>query len=239
MPESSTPDRSRRPSDLKKHMTLVVGSNDKPMGYPLHILNAQDTATLMMLGRVKEVKSSPHVILRGEREPYPLPSVLRLSRSVESLHNVLTGRTVRFSRTHLYIRDGGICQYTGEKLSWYHEDERKRASFDHVLPVKRYGETEWENAVLASAWVNNAFKGSKTLLEANIWPRRRPWVPTEQDMLSLSIKLWMDNPEMPEDWLPYLERVTPSLFVQRLWDNPLELDYTPFENLPIQQLLAA
>ncbi|RYG59360.1 MAG: HNH endonuclease [Alphaproteobacteria bacterium] len=231
MPESSSPGRSTPTSDLGKHMTLVVGSDGKPMGYPLRIINAQDTATLMMLGRVTEAARSPHVIRRGNRDPFPLPSVIKLKRDINSLHNILTGRTVRFSRNNLFLRDQGVCQYTGEKLSWYHDDPRKRATFDHIIPRCEGSEATWPNAVLASEWANNTIKGSKSLLQARIWPQRNPWIPTEQDMLSLAVQQWLNNSLVPKDWLPYLKLITPTIKVQRLNDKPIKLDYTPLQSI--------
>lgn len=57
-------------------------------------------------------------------------------------------RRPRFCSKSIWERDGGICQYTGRKLT------PAEGNIDHVLPRSRGGKTNWENCVLADSRVN-------------------------------------------------------------------------------------
>ena len=70
----------------------------------------------------------------------------------------------------LYIRDKGIDQYTGEKITM------EEASMDHIVPVSRNGETSWLNLALASK-ATNQFKADRTPAEAGMRLIREPKIP--------------------------------------------------------------
>lgn len=70
----------------------------------------------------------------------------------------------------LWLRDGGICQYSGKQLKF------SEASIDHVMPVSRGGPTTWENCVLAEKMLNSR-KGAKTPQEAGLRLRKKPIEP--------------------------------------------------------------
>ena len=53
------------------------------------------------------------------------------------------------SNSAIYIRDGGIDQYTGKKL------DRKKATTDHVIPRSRGGGDDWTNLVTTDKELNS------------------------------------------------------------------------------------
>ncbi len=67
----------------------------------------------------------------------------------------------------IWERDGGVCQYTGRKLT------RTDGNIDHVVPRSRGGATSWENCVLAHREVN-ARKANRLPHEAGLRLQRAP-----------------------------------------------------------------
>jgi 5-methylcytosine-specific restriction endonuclease McrA len=74
-----------------------------------------------------------------------------------------------FNRKNLYVRDSGVCQYCGKKVSYY------LGSFDHVIPRILGGKTNWENVVLACFQCNSK-KGAKHPSKFK-WPIIMPYAP--------------------------------------------------------------
>lgn len=67
-------------------------------------------------------------------------------------------------------RDGGICQYTGKKLSW------ADSNIDHVIPRAQGGKNTFENMVLSSKDLNSK-KADKTPEQAGLKLIRKPMAP--------------------------------------------------------------
>lgn len=76
----------------------------------------------------------------------------------------------KFSLTGVWNRDGGICQYTGKKLS------KNEGNVDHIMPRSRGGKTDWSNCVLAHKEVN-AQKANRTPEEAGLKLIKPPAIP--------------------------------------------------------------
>jgi 5-methylcytosine-specific restriction endonuclease McrA len=76
------------------------------------------------------------------------------------------------SREGVWIRDGGICQYTGRRLS---KDE---ASVDHVTPRSRGGRDVWTNVVITSKDLNRE-KGNNLNSEAGLRLLKTPTKPAD------------------------------------------------------------
>ena len=74
------------------------------------------------------------------------------------------------STDDLWIRDGGVDQYTGKKI------ERKNASADHVIPKSRGGGDTWENLVITEKKINSV-KGNKLNNEVGLKLIRQPKKP--------------------------------------------------------------
>lgn len=79
-------------------------------------------------------------------------------------------KTPRVSAGTIRDRDGGICQYTGRKLS------RNEGNLDHVIPRKQGGRDTFENLVWSAKEVNT-FKAARTPEEAGLKLIRQPKAP--------------------------------------------------------------
>ena len=79
-------------------------------------------------------------------------------------------RRPRFGARGIWERDGGVCQYTGRKLS------ASEGNIDHVLPRSRGGATSWENCVLTHRDVNSR-KADRLPHEAGLQLLKRPVAP--------------------------------------------------------------
>jgi len=116
-----------------------------------------------------------------------LPSVASLIRGVGSVK-----RGVKFSRINVFTRDGFRCQYCG--------DRKKMAelNYDHVLPRRLGGKTNWDN-IVAACYACNSFKADRTPEQAGMRLRKRPYKPKTLPMLGPRF----DFKEVPVTWLPY------------------------------------
>jgi 5-methylcytosine-specific restriction endonuclease McrA len=74
----------------------------------------------------------------------------------------------------IWIRDGGICQYTNKKL------DRKSSSIDHIIPRSKHADKSaadsWTNMVLCDKDINFK-KGNKFNKEVGLELIREPKVP--------------------------------------------------------------
>lgn len=101
-------------------------------------------------------------------------------------------RRLGFGRRGIWERDGGVCQYTGRKLS---PDE---GNIDHVIPRARGGKSTWDNCVLAHKEVNSR-KGSRLPHEAGLALRRQPVAPR-----AVPITMQIRNTHGVRDWERFL-----------------------------------
>lgn len=98
----------------------------------------------------------------------------------------------KFTLKGVWLRDNGICQYTGKKLS------NNEGNIDHIIPKSRGGKTDWSNCVLAHKKIN-AEKANRTPEEAGLKLLKKPSVPREVP-ISYYIRNKYDIPE----WKPFL-----------------------------------
>ncbi len=74
------------------------------------------------------------------------------------------------TRSGIYERDEGICQYTGRKVGW------RDGNLDHVLPRSRGGQDSFENLVWSDKRINTR-KSNRTPCEAGLKLIRYPATP--------------------------------------------------------------
>lgn len=84
-------------------------------------------------------------------------------------------RAIKPSRKNIFMRDGMICQYSGEKLTY------SEASIDHVIPRAQGGRHDWRNVVCCSKTVNQK-KGDRTPEQAGLKLLSKPKVPTQYEI---------------------------------------------------------
>lgn len=125
---------------------------------------------------------------------WKVPSVIRFLG--KAIFNRLY---VKFNRHNLWLRDRGMCQYCGKKLSL------KEYTYDHVMPVSRGGKTEWTNIVCACLDCNGR-KADNTPEEARMKLIQKPFRPqTVPGQVSPALR-WNDG--MPTSWKQFLASVS-------------------------------
>lgn len=80
---------------------------------------------------------------------------------IASHFNKMPMKLLRPTKRAIWVRDNGICQYTGEKLTY------KTGSLDHVIPKSRGGKNTFDNLVLCSQDINSK-KGNRLNSEAGL-----------------------------------------------------------------------
>lgn len=101
-------------------------------------------------------------------------------------------RRPSLSARTIWERDGGMCQYTGRKLT------RQEGNIDHIVPRARGGQTRWENCVLADRRVNSR-KADKLPEEVGLKLLRRPTAPR-----AMPVSSYLANTHRIKDWEPFL-----------------------------------
>jgi len=125
--------------------------------------------------------------IKTTRGPVRVPTVI-----VAANYARVPLRRPRFGARGLWERDGGVCQYTGRKLS------RHEGNIDHVVPRSRGGLSTWENCVLAHRDVNHR-KADRLPQEAGLHLQRQPVAPR-----ALPASLMIRNSHGIRDWEHFL-----------------------------------
>jgi 5-methylcytosine-specific restriction endonuclease McrA len=120
------------------------------------------------------------------RGPIRIPPVVICSTFDKVIY-----KKVQFpTKQNIFKRDNYTCVYTGKKLS---KDE---LSVDHVIPRSKGGTDTWENLVTCDRLLNS-MKGSKTLTEAGLKLRYKPYKPSN----GLVFDIFKD------DWSSFLKNI--------------------------------
>ena len=159
-----------------------------PWYFPHKVLRWQDAVTMIFKGTVdviveyEEDICSPSTSIKA-------PAVIRLRRPIGAMK-----RGVKFSRVNVYTRDGFRCQYCSGKF------KMKELSYDHVVPRKAGGRTDWENIVTACRECNNR-KADRSCDESGMWPLKDPVRPKNLPITGPVISM----KDMPEEWQGFCE----------------------------------
>jgi 5-methylcytosine-specific restriction endonuclease McrA len=116
-----------------------------------------------------------------------IPKIIILCR-----YDKVPKKRPKITRKGIWIRDQGICQYTGKKIN------PNEGNIDHVIPKSRGGATDWTNCVLAHKKVN-AKKADRTPEEAGLKLIRQPYVPKE-----LPVSFYLTNKYNIQEWELFL-----------------------------------
>lgn len=100
-------------------------------------------------------------------------------------------RAPRLTRAAIFARDGGVCQYTGERVGW------RGGNLDHIVPRSRGGRDSFENLVWSRRDVN-ARKADRLPHEAGLRLIRRPRAPAPVPFIAT-----VREPRHP-DWRHFL-----------------------------------
>lgn len=112
---------------------------------------------------------------------------------VSSTYDKMPPLKSKVSHRKIWLRDKGICQYTGVKL------DKNTGNVDHVIPKKRGGKNSWTNLVLSHKDINSK-KGSRTPQEAGLKLLREP-----KELVSRHPSDWIENIAHP-DWNLFLKK---------------------------------
>lgn len=86
---------------------------------------------------------------------------------VASSYKEVPLKTFKVTRKNIWLRDDGVCQYTGRKL------DKDTGNIDHIFSKARGGKNTWDNMVLCHKDINSR-KGTKTPEEAGLKLIRKP-----------------------------------------------------------------
>jgi 5-methylcytosine-specific restriction endonuclease McrA len=154
---------------------------------PLKVIDWKRAIRLLTLGKVEVLEEYQREI-HSVTFAIKLPSVLRLLRLVRYRKS-----DIKFSRLNIYARDEFRCQYCGHKF------ESQDLTFDHVVPKRYGGKTEWTN-IVTSCYKCNRVKGGGSLKDAGFRLLKKPakpkWVPFV--MITIGIR------SVPDSWRDYL-----------------------------------
>lgn len=95
------------------------------------------------------------------------------------------------NRKNVIWRDKNICQYCGNKFSFYD------LTMDHVIPKSRGGDKSWTN-IVACCKKCNTKKSNKTPEEARMPLIKKPSVPR------WSIQILLRDKEIPNEWNDFI-----------------------------------
>jgi 5-methylcytosine-specific restriction endonuclease McrA len=186
---------------LASHKTLVLNADESAMRYPFHFMNGVRTMQALALGRIAVIKPGLCYI-HSAKGQHNVPSVVRLTTQVNAAD---FNRTPPLTLANLYLRDGGVCQYTGVALRIGSPNLDVQATIDHVQPRARGGLNAWQNVVLAAASINTK-KACRTPIEARLTLLSKPSIPTQADLFAE----WLTADKLsdiPADWHPHLKVV--------------------------------
>ncbi|HSI62756.1 MAG TPA: HNH endonuclease [Candidatus Saccharimonadia bacterium] len=134
-----------------------------------------------------EVRDSDNAV-KTVHGPVRVPTVLVLAK-----YDKVPRRRPKLSGKGIWERDGGVCQYTGKKLS------RDEGNIDHILPRSRGGKTTWDNCVLADKRINSR-KANHTPDEVGLRLQRKPIMPRE-----MPATYYIRNTHGVPDWEMFLD----------------------------------
>ena len=167
---------------------LVLNADGLPISVmPLSTIPWEESIKYMVLNKADVLMYHENWIVRSERWETQVPSVIMLREYMK------TKSSVRFSRSNVYLRDNGQCQYCGVAVS------RSESTLDHVLPVSKGGKSVWENCTTACAPCN-ASKSDKV----KGWkPNLKPYKPDFYDLVNKRKKMGFDSVRFKE-WLQFI-----------------------------------
>ena len=160
---------------------LVLDSSYRPIKQ----ISWKKAMTLYFQEKIEVIKEYEDTWIRSPRKKFKLPSVIRL---IDYIFRLPWG--IRLTRTNLYIRDKGQCQYCSKKLN------KGRFTLDHVIPKSKGGKTDWNNLVV-SCEKCNIKKGDQSLKDVGYSLNQKPCQPK-------SGFLFTTLEEAPPDWLDFL-----------------------------------
>ena len=139
----------------------------------INVCNLQRAMKMVFKGTAQTEEVSD-IQIRSPSAAMNVPHVIRLVNYVQVPRGV-----VKFSRRNVLVRDQYTCQYCRREFP------TAQLTLDHVIPISRGGQTNWENVVTPCKKCNNR-KGNKMLYEGSIKLVRQPKTPSILTYLQLN-----------------------------------------------------
>lgn len=188
--------------------TLVLNAGGQPVSVvPLSTVHWQDAIRIIYLDRAKVLEEYDRWIVRSPSVQMRMPSVILLNEYQK--HN---GK-VEFSRYNVILRDNYKCLYCGEKF------EFSDLTYDHVVPRRDGGKTEWTNIVSACGPCNQ-----KKAHHRKMKPRKMPYRPTYWELAGNRKKRPITVPH--ETWLNWVFWESDVLVDENLGRNNVEKEFS-------------
>jgi hypothetical protein len=180
-------DRRLKRADFKEdRCAVVVGGDNQPLLDNRGIVSWQTAILLAHRDDFHVVEYHEDKFIMSSSGPVRLPKKIMMKGCLGQ-HN----RAAALNIHNLMIRDGGLCQYTGNWVMPHHSDPRHCATIEHIVPRGglHQGENCWQNVTLACA-AFNTFKACRTPQQLNAGYKLliQPWVPHEADLFYLLIQ---------------------------------------------------
>ena len=153
---------------------------------PIKQLSWQKAITLYFQDKVEIVEEYEDEWINSPNKKFKMPAIVRL---VNYVFRLPWG--IRLSRTNIFIRDKGQCQYCEKTLN------KGRFTIDHVIPKCKGGNTSWENLVACCARCNSK-KGGELLQDTNLKLLKKPTKPKNNMFL-------IEKENTPQIWLDYIQ----------------------------------
>ncbi len=165
---------------------LILNADYQPLSYfPLSLWSWQDAVKAVFLERVNIIDLYEQTVRSARTEMY-LPSVVALKDFVPQ------NRAPAFTRFNLFLRDGFSCVYCNSE---------KDLTFDHVVPRRLGGQTNWENIVAACTQCNFK-KGGRLPRQASMTLRHKPYTPSLHALQAQGRRFPPGH--LHDSWLDYL-----------------------------------
>ncbi|MBI5535781.1 MAG: HNH endonuclease [Deltaproteobacteria bacterium] len=164
--------------------TLLLNS----WGMPHAVLTWMDAITLAHVDKATVLEEYDETVSSPSTTMY-VPAVMQLKRTSPAIK-----RGIKFSKVNVFTRDGWRCQYCGGRFAM------NELNYDHVVPRKQGGKTNWEN-IVTSCYPCNARKAGRTPEQAGMKLLRRPARPHALPLHAVYIAATT----IPEPWKPYLD----------------------------------
>tara|TARA_Y100000310_G_scaffold321716_1_gene379735 strand:- start:6588 stop:7106 length:519 start_codon:yes stop_codon:yes gene_type:complete len=169
--------------------TLVLSSGYEPMNK----ITWKRAISLWFAGKVEIVEEYTDRFIRTVDEVFKVPAVVRFVGNVIKKHTF--SKTIKFCKSNLFLRDGGICQYCLKKVTIGNCD------MEHIIPKSRGGGSNWLNIVISCKPCNKK-KRNRTPKEAGMVLIRNPFKPRGRKEYAINQFKFLE--EIPEQWKAYV-----------------------------------
>ena len=152
---------------------------------PIKQISWKKAMVMYFQEKIEVIREYDDAWISSPNKKFKLPAVIRL---INYVFRMPWG--IKLTRTNLFIRDKGTCQYCTKKLN------KSKFTIDHVIPSSKGGPYSWENLVACCAKCNT-HKGDSLIRETSLKLIKKPEKP--KNNLFMVIK-----DESPEPWLDYI-----------------------------------